>query len=119
VIEVDSVQGMFPPGQGATIGVDFMIKTVEVEGEKIKLQIWDTAGQERSCLTLHSLSLSLENLYFVINIIGYISVVVGFFHVTPPPPLAKYVGICNLCALSPLFSSLGSTLLSKSRSSIY
>ena len=40
-------QGMFPPGQGATIGVDFMIKTVEVEGEKIKLQIWDTAGQER------------------------------------------------------------------------
>ena len=41
-------QGMFPPGQGATIGVDFMIKTVEIDGEKIKLQIWDTAGQERS-----------------------------------------------------------------------
>ncbi|XP_046352725.2 ras-related protein Rab-30-like [Haliotis rubra] len=40
-------QGLFPPGQGATIGVDFMIKTVEVEGEKVKLQIWDTAGQER------------------------------------------------------------------------
>nr|XP_022324245.1 ras-related protein Rab-30-like isoform X1 [Crassostrea virginica] len=40
-------QGLFPPGQGATIGVDFMIKTVEVNGEKIKLQIWDTAGQER------------------------------------------------------------------------
>ena len=38
---------MFPPGQGATIGVDFMIKTVEIDGEKIKLQIWDTAGQER------------------------------------------------------------------------
>lgn len=30
-------QGLFPPGQGATIGVDFMIKTVEVEGEKIKV----------------------------------------------------------------------------------
>ncbi|TMW46469.1 hypothetical protein DOY81_008453 [Sarcophaga bullata] len=40
-------QGLFPPGQGATIGVDFMIKTVEVNGDKIKLQIWDTAGQER------------------------------------------------------------------------
>ena len=35
------------PVQGATIGVDFMIKTVEIDGEKIKLQIWDTAGQER------------------------------------------------------------------------
>ncbi|GAB6026016.1 Ras-protein Rab-30 [Chamberlinius hualienensis] len=40
-------QGLFPPGQGATIGVDFMIKNVEVQGEKVKLQIWDTAGQER------------------------------------------------------------------------
>lgn len=28
---------MFPPGQGATIGVDFMIKTVEVENEKVKV----------------------------------------------------------------------------------
>ena len=32
-------QGMFPPGQGATIGVDFMIKTVEIEGEKIKVSL--------------------------------------------------------------------------------
>ncbi|CAH0719272.1 unnamed protein product, partial [Brenthis ino] len=38
---------VFDKCQGATIGVDFMIKTVEVDGEKVKLQIWDTAGQER------------------------------------------------------------------------
>lgn len=31
-------QGLFPPGQGATIGVDFMIKTVMVENEKIKVK---------------------------------------------------------------------------------
>ena len=29
----------------ATIGVDFKIKTVELDGKKVKLQIWDTAGQ--------------------------------------------------------------------------
>ncbi|CAJ0580662.1 unnamed protein product, partial [Mesorhabditis spiculigera] len=40
-------QGIFPPGQSATIGVDFMIKTVKINDDKIKLQIWDTAGQER------------------------------------------------------------------------
>lgn len=28
----------------ATLGVDFKIKTIEVDGKKLKLQIWDTAG---------------------------------------------------------------------------
>ncbi|XP_069041597.1 uncharacterized protein [Lepisosteus oculatus] len=31
----------------STIGIDFKVKTVEVQGKKVKLQVWDTAGQER------------------------------------------------------------------------
>jgi len=37
----------FDPEQAATIGVDFKVKTLSVEGNKAKLAIWDTAGQER------------------------------------------------------------------------
>lgn len=31
----------------ATIGVDFRVHKMEVDGKKVKLSIWDTAGQER------------------------------------------------------------------------
>jgi len=31
-------QDVFPNGQAATIGVDFLIKTVEVNGERIKVR---------------------------------------------------------------------------------
>ena len=38
---------IFSDNHVTTIGVDFKICTIEVDGKKIKLQVWDTAGQER------------------------------------------------------------------------
>ncbi|XP_069945108.1 ras-related protein Rab-18 [Cherax quadricarinatus] len=37
----------FDPEQSATIGVDFKVKTISIDGNTTKLAIWDTAGQER------------------------------------------------------------------------
>ncbi|XP_052465998.1 ras-related protein Rab-18-B [Carassius gibelio] len=37
----------FNPELAATIGVDFKVKTVAIDGNRAKLAIWDTAGQER------------------------------------------------------------------------
>jgi small GTP-binding protein len=31
----------------STIGIDFKVRHVEIDGAKVKLQIWDTAGQEK------------------------------------------------------------------------
>ncbi|KAM3871001.1 ras-related protein Rab-15-like [Diretmus argenteus] len=37
----------FHPSHISTIGVDFKMKTLEIDGLKVRVQIWDTAGQER------------------------------------------------------------------------
>jgi len=37
----------FSPTFITTIGIDFKIKNIQLDGKRIKLQIWDTAGQER------------------------------------------------------------------------
>ncbi|CCD26111.2 Rab family GTPase SEC4 NDAI_0G03340 [Naumovozyma dairenensis CBS 421] len=41
------VEDKFNPSFITTIGIDFKIKTVDINGKKVKLQLWDTAGQER------------------------------------------------------------------------
>lgn len=38
---------MFTDSYISTIGVDFKIKTIALNGQTIKLSIWDTAGQDR------------------------------------------------------------------------
>lgn len=40
-------EDMFSDNYISTIGVDFKIRKLELDGKSIKLQIWDTAGQER------------------------------------------------------------------------
>jgi len=37
-------EGNIPLTHMPTIGIDFKIKTVNIEGQRVKLQVWDTAG---------------------------------------------------------------------------
>ncbi|XP_062862666.1 ras-related protein Rab-19-like [Trichomycterus rosablanca] len=39
--------GLFSERQQNTIGVDFTVRTLNIEGKRVKMQVWDTAGQER------------------------------------------------------------------------
>ena len=41
------VDGYFPTIYVATIGVEFKVKKININGIDLNLQIWDTAGQER------------------------------------------------------------------------
>ncbi|XP_070565455.1 ras and EF-hand domain-containing protein homolog isoform X2 [Ptychodera flava] len=40
-------KGIFHNNLNSTLGVDFQMKTLEVDGQVTSLQLWDTAGQER------------------------------------------------------------------------
>lgn len=39
--------GLFRDSQHNTIGVDFTVRTIDIDGKRVKMQVWDTAGQER------------------------------------------------------------------------
>lgn len=41
------VEDDVPPSFITSIGIDFKIKRIQLDGEEIRLQMWDTAGQER------------------------------------------------------------------------
>ncbi|XP_075218964.1 ras and EF-hand domain-containing protein-like isoform X3 [Lycorma delicatula] len=40
-------KGVFANRLGSTVGVDFRVKTIQVDEKNIALNLWDTAGQER------------------------------------------------------------------------
>ncbi|XP_010629965.1 ras-related protein Rab-19 isoform X3 [Fukomys damarensis] len=39
--------GVYTETQQNTIGVDFTVHSLDIDGKRVKMQVWDTAGQER------------------------------------------------------------------------
>jgi small GTP-binding protein len=56
-----------------TIGVEFYIKTVNLHGKNIKLQMWDTAGQERYRSIVSAYYRGVSGVVFVFDITDHTS----------------------------------------------
>ena len=65
--------GLFRSNQTITIGVDFHVKKIEVNGKLVLLQIWDFAGEKRFRFLLPSYILGASGGIFMYDITRYSS----------------------------------------------
>ncbi len=59
---------LFNPSERLTIGVDFHVKTIDLQGKKIKLQIWDVGGEERFRFLLPTYCLGANAAVFLYDV---------------------------------------------------
>lgn len=59
---------IFNPSERLTIGVDFHVKTIDLMGKKIKLQIWDVGGEERFRFLLPTYCLGANAAFLLFDI---------------------------------------------------
>jgi small GTP-binding protein len=62
---------LFKEGIQMTLGVDFKLKTIEMNEKKIKLQIWDFAGEERFRFLFPSYIRGANGAIFMYDITNY------------------------------------------------
>jgi len=65
---------LFVSDQTMTIGVDFEVKSLTVDGQKVKLQIWDFDGEERIRFLLPTYVRGAQGGLFVYDITNYSSI---------------------------------------------
>lgn len=62
------LDGEFRLGSGPTIGIDFGIKMVDIDGKRVKMQLWDTAGQERFRTITRAYMNGADGVYLVFDV---------------------------------------------------
>jgi len=65
---------LFKSDSKMTIGIDFEVKSLEVEGKKVKLQIWDFGGEERFRFLLPSYVRGANGGLFMYDVSNYSSI---------------------------------------------
>ena len=65
--------GVFKSDSEITIGVDFHVKKIDVEGKQVGLQIWDFAGEDRFRFLMPSYVIGASGGIFMYDITRYTS----------------------------------------------
>jgi len=65
--------GVFRSSSEITIGVDFHVKKIQVDGKKVSLQIWDFAGEDRFRFLMPSYVIGASGGIFMYDITRYTS----------------------------------------------
>ena len=65
---------LFKSDSKMTIGIDFEVKSLEVEAKKVKLQIWDFGGEERFRFLLPSYVRGANGGLFMYDVSNYSSI---------------------------------------------
>ncbi|MFX0059794.1 MAG: Rab family GTPase [Candidatus Heimdallarchaeota archaeon] len=63
--------GVFKDTYKTTIGMDFYIKKLEINGSKLSMQIWDFAGEEKFRFLLKSSLIGAQGTIFMYDITRY------------------------------------------------
>ncbi len=67
------LHGLFKESYHLTIGVDFFLKKLDIDGKKISLQIWDFAGEEKFRFLLPGIINGANGTIFMFDITRYIT----------------------------------------------
>lgn len=68
-----SLTNLFVSDQTMTIGVDFGVKSLSIDGKKIKLSIWDFSGEERFRMLLPTYARGKQGGLFLYDVTKYSS----------------------------------------------
>jgi len=63
--------GVFQDHYAMTIGMDFFVKKIDIDGKTISLQIWDFAGEDRFRFLLPSCIIGARGIFFMYDTTRY------------------------------------------------
>jgi len=67
------LHGLFKESYHSTVGIDFFLKKLELDGKKISLQIWDFAGEEKFRFLLPGVINGANGTIFMFDITRYVT----------------------------------------------